>query len=326
MSDLEAYWPPGSQLSIGQAVEFLVWAPLITQSGGRLHVFLPYLDRGLDAVIHRLDDGAYLALQVKGATVLHGPEAPIAVFEERLFTPDQLVIGVHLDGDNLGPYVLVADASTFKRKAGSYVDRGRVRLVADMPVRPIPGHKWSEDLVPLGKLAERLGARAAAPTEALVPKPVSDEDRVTGLWGELEVLRRLAMLEDCGLFRPFPDNETNELLVRRLATGATRGIQIKTAQLREPHGRSRILVNRSNFVASATTLVVALGWILQERRFHETCLVIPGDVLPSIAGIDRANYRLTFRPSGSSRTSSVDRYMLPLESLTEFMAKNLTAH
>ena len=75
MTDLDSAWPHGSQDSIGQAGEFLVWAPLITQSGGRLHVFLPELDRGLDAVVHRLDDGSYLALQVKTKTFLSGSEA-----------------------------------------------------------------------------------------------------------------------------------------------------------------------------------------------------------------------------------------------------------
>ena len=36
--------------SIGQAMEFRVWTELIQQSRGQLHVFLPLLDRGLDAV------------------------------------------------------------------------------------------------------------------------------------------------------------------------------------------------------------------------------------------------------------------------------------
>jgi hypothetical protein len=324
VSDIDAYWPPGSQDPIGQAVEFLVWAALISQSGGRLHVFLPSLDRGIDAVIHRLEDGAYLALQVKGKTVLHGAEAPIAVYEKHLFTPDQLVIGVHLDGDRLGPFALVADASTFRRKAGRIVDRGRVLLVADMPVRPIAGHKWSEDLVPFETLAQRLGAGRAVPTEALVQELVSDEDRVVGFWGELEVIRRLAMLEDCGLFRPFPDNETNEILVRRLATGATYGIQVKTGQLSEPHTFYKILVNRSSFVPAPTTVVVALGWILPERRFHETCLVIPANVLPSIAATVGPYYKLHFRPAGSSRPSRLDRFRVPLDSLGETFARHLS--
>jgi hypothetical protein len=323
MPDLDAGWPSGSQDAIGQAAEFLVWASLITQSGGGLHVFLPMLDRGIDGLVHRLVDGAYLAVQVKGKTALHGAEAPIAVYENHLFTPDQLVVGVHLDGDRLGPFVLVVDASTFKKKAGRIEDRGRVLLVADMPTRPTPGHKWSEDLVPLDRLAERLAGRKPAPMAALQAEVVSDEDRVIGFWGEQEVCRRLAMLEECGLFRPFPDNETAEILVRRLATGATIGIQVKTGQLNEPHAYRKILVNRSSFVGAPTTLLVALAWMLPEHRFHETCLVIPSDVLPSVAAKVGPYYELHFRPAGSRRSSRLDRYRVPLEALTETLARYL---
>ena len=323
MGELDTGWSHGSQDAIGQAAEFLVWAPLITQSGGGLHVFLPVLDRGLDAVIHRLSDGAYLAVQVKGKTSLHGPEAPIAVYENHLFTPDQLIIGVHLDGDHLGPYVLVADAATFKRKATTMVDRGRVMLIADMPIRPILGHSWSEDLVPIARLAQRMGASRPGAAVALEAEPVSDEDRLIGSWGELEVMRRLAFFEGCGLFRPFPDNETNEILVRHLTTGMTVGIQVKTGQLPEPDAYRKILINRSNFVPASTTFLVALAWEVAGRRFHETCLVIPSDVVPTLASINGPNYELHFRPAGSSRPSRLDRYRLPLESLGETLAHHL---
>jgi hypothetical protein len=162
VAELGAGWPHGSQDAIGQAGEFLVWANLITQSGGGLHIFLPMLDRGIDAVVHRLKDGAYIAVQVKTRTVLHDVEFPIAVYENHLFTADQLVIGVHLDGDRLGPFALVADSSTFKKKAARIEDRGRILLVADVPTRPIPGHRWTEDLVALDHLAERLVAEPTA--------------------------------------------------------------------------------------------------------------------------------------------------------------------
>ncbi len=323
MPDLDSSWPHGRQDPIGQAGEFLVWAALITDSGGGLHVFLPELDRGLDAVVHRLDDGSYLALQVKTKTFLSGSEAVIAVYEKHLFTPDQLVIGVHLDGDRLGPFALVVDAATLKRKAARMLDRGRVKLVADMPIHPIPGHSWSEDLVALDQLAARLGATRVAPAEALEAEPVLDEDRLIGSWGEQEVKRRLAFLEDCGLFRPFPDNEANEILIRRLATGATIGIQVKTAQLSEPNDRRRILISRSSLVPAPTTFLVAIAWIMSERRFHETCLVIPSEVIAEIASIDGPNYKLQFHPAGSNRRSRVDRYRVPLESLGETFAHKL---
>ena len=50
-------WPRGSEDAIGQTAEFLVWAALTAQSGGGLHIFLPMLDRGIDAVAHRRVDG-----------------------------------------------------------------------------------------------------------------------------------------------------------------------------------------------------------------------------------------------------------------------------
>src|SRR5260370_4005381 len=49
----------------GQDSEFRLWTELIQQSCGELHVFLTLLDPGIDGVIHRLTDGAYIPVQVK---------------------------------------------------------------------------------------------------------------------------------------------------------------------------------------------------------------------------------------------------------------------
>ncbi len=320
-----AAWPHDSAQAIGQTGEFLVWANLIAQSGGGLHVFLPMLDRGIDGVVHRLADGAYLALQVKTKTFVESSETPISVYENHLFTDDQLIVGVCLEGDRLSPYALVADGSTFKKKAARMVDRGRTMLVADMPVRPIPGHKWSEDLVPVEQLASQLGADSAtlvAPASATL-EPSPDVDRIIGFWGELEVCRLLASLEDCGLFRPFPDSEIAEVVIRRLAGGATLGLQVKTIQLAHPHDYGHVLVNRASFVGAPSTLLVALAWVLPDRRFHPTCLVIPSEDVPSIAGTSGPYFELHFRPDGSSEPSRLDRYRLPLESLAEAISGRL---
>ena len=320
-----APWPHGAADAIGQTGEFLVWASLIGQSRGGLHVFLPMLDRGIDGLVHRLADGAYLALQVKTKTSVKSSEGPIAVYEHHLFTDEQLIIGVSLEGDRLGPYVLVADGATYRRKAARIVDRGRTMLVADMPVRPIPGHKWSEDLVPLDQLARRLGVgRAALGAAALTPsEPSPEQDKIIGFWGELEVCRRLAALEDCCVFRPFPDNEISEVVVRRLAGGTTLGIQVKTIQLGTPHAYGNILVSRTSFVAAPSTYVVALGWVLPDRRFHETCLVIPSELLPSLAGTSGPYYELHFRPDGSTEPSRLDPYRVPLDSLADAVSERL---
>ena len=309
-------WPYGANDAIGQTGEFLVWAALISQSGGRLHVFLPLLDRGIDGLVHRLDDGAYIAIQVKAKSAIGHGEAPIAIYEGHLFTPDQLVIGVVLKEGVLGPYTLVVDAATLRSDATRIDDRGRATLIVDMPVSPTPGHKWNQYLIATNSLADRIGPSAKAAALAAIPGP-SDEDRVLGFLGEQEVCRRLATLDDCGLFRPFPDNEMVEVAVRRLATGATTGLQVKTAQLGMPHDMRHVLINRATYVPAASTYVVVLGWILSEGRFHQTCLLIPSADLPSIGGQSSPYYELHFRADGSAERSRLDRYRMPLAELAQ---------
>lgn len=318
-------WPHGANDAIGQTGEFLVWATLISQSGGRLHVFLPLLDRGIDGLIHRLDDGAYIAVQVKAkSTVGHG-EAPIAVYEDHLFTDDQVVIGVFLDGATLGPFALVVDAATLLKRAARIDDRGRKMLIIDMPVAPNPGHMWSEHLVATIGLAGRLGVPVeAAPGVHAGPAPVpSDEDRVIGFLGEQEVCRRLAALDECDLFRPFPDYEMVEIAVRRLATGLTVGLQVKTAQLGQPHDMRHVLINRATYDSSPSTYIVVLGWIVSESRFHDNCLLIPSRDVESIASHDGPYYELHFRPDGSAVPSRLDRYRIRLAELDEAVSRLL---
>jgi len=323
MPDLDL-WPHGTADAIGQMGEFLVWAALIGQSGGGLHVFLPLLDRGIDGLIHRVDDGAYLAVQVKAKSAVGHGEAPIAVYENHLYTADQLVVGIFTEDNHLGPYALVVDAASIMRKATRLDDRGRAMRIIDMPITPTPGHKWSEDLVPVEQIAERLGtaprAITAPPAPTLVP---TDEDRVIGFLGEQEVCRHLATLTDCGLFRPFPDSEMVEVVARRLATGATLGIQVKTAQLDERHATRHVLINRATFVASPSDFVVALAWIVPEQRFHETCLVLPAPDIPSLASLSGPYYELHFRADGSRESSRLDPYRVPLEALADEISSRL---
>jgi hypothetical protein len=314
-------WPRGAQQSIGQAGEFLVWSHLITQSAGGLHVFLPTLDRGLDAVVHRLSDGRYIAVQVKTHVFGAEREAPLAVLESHVYTDDQLIVGVNIDGDGLGPYALVVDGLTFRERAAVVVDRGRRLLVADMPVEPVPGHRWSDHLVPIDQLAARVGGRELSFAAAAPPADVA---LLIGTIGELEVMRRTATLEDCGLFRPFPDLETAEVLVRRLASGATVGLQVKTAELAQSHDMRHVLIHSASFVPAPTTFVVATAWIVPDRRFHPTCLLIPSEDVPEIAGRSGEYFELHFRPDASAEPSRLDPYRLPLESLADHISDLLS--
>ncbi|HZK72958.1 MAG TPA: hypothetical protein VFD88_03045, partial [Clostridia bacterium] len=68
--EVDARWHHGRTQAAGQVAEFKVWAEMVRQSLGGLHVFLPVRDLGIDGVVHRLADGAYFAIQVKGRTEL----------------------------------------------------------------------------------------------------------------------------------------------------------------------------------------------------------------------------------------------------------------
>src|SRR6266550_3004120 len=63
-------WTTNELSASGQVFEFRLWAALTEQSRGQLHVFLPLADRGVDALVHRLTDGAYLELQAKSRSTL----------------------------------------------------------------------------------------------------------------------------------------------------------------------------------------------------------------------------------------------------------------
>src|SRR5438105_13784600 len=81
----------------GQAMEFEVWSDLIKQSKGALHVFLPLLDRGLDAVVHRMTDRKYIALQVKGRTARENGKDTLMVPADSLVDDDALILASLID-------------------------------------------------------------------------------------------------------------------------------------------------------------------------------------------------------------------------------------
>src|SRR5437879_5336891 len=75
--------------SPGQAMEFAIWSDLIKQSHGALHIFLPLLDRGLDAVVHRMTDRRYIPVQIKGRTALEKGKVELVVRADSLVDEDR---------------------------------------------------------------------------------------------------------------------------------------------------------------------------------------------------------------------------------------------
>src|SRR5690348_18347743 len=85
-------WTREEASASGQVFEFRLWALLTEQSRGALHVFLPLADRGVDAMVHRLSDGAYLSVQAKGRSSLVGGEVELVVWAESLADDDTFVV------------------------------------------------------------------------------------------------------------------------------------------------------------------------------------------------------------------------------------------
>jgi hypothetical protein len=70
-----------------------------------LHPFLPLTDRGIDGLIHRLTDEAYIPVQAKGRSALMDGEVHLVVWADSLVHDDVVIVsGLIVDG-GLGPII-----------------------------------------------------------------------------------------------------------------------------------------------------------------------------------------------------------------------------
>jgi hypothetical protein len=287
----------GDNLASGQAMEFRVWAELNQQSGGMLHVFLPLLDRGLDAVIHRLTDGSYIPVQVKGRAASREHSFEIMIPASKLVDDHAVLIAGQLAADGLGPDLLVITEGEFKRLAAHDVFRGQEIYWAIFSRDPEMS-RWREYTIPKEKLAERLLGTPPPLVEAVAlesAEPVDTHNQWLGFLGESEVIRRLAENPSLDLFRPFPDLEMVELLARHTQTGRFVGLQVKTA-IPARYGEAQFRVRKATFVPSPTTFIVALPWIEDESQFGSDCLLVPSQDLHEVAVDDGDRFVLDFHP------------------------------
>jgi hypothetical protein len=312
MDASEIEWHHGQTLAAGQVAEFKVWAELVRQSGGGLHVFLPLRDVGIDGVLHRLSDGAYIPVQVKGRTSLTGSgQVHITVTASSLVDDDATIVATLVDGPSLGPLVLVLTEADFKRLAAHDLVAGREYLTAAFQMHSSGESRWAPYLVPSERLADRFGA--TAPGLALAEK-VGVDRGAEGFIGEAEVIRRLAETAGVALFRPFPDLETVEVLVRQSSTGRFAGLQVKTSGFDSSHSEERVYLRRSSFRPAASTFVCVLGWDRDARRFAESCLLIPSLDIAGLTRIESDWMVLELQP-GSTSHRRLDRYRVSLAAL-----------
>jgi hypothetical protein len=306
-------WHRDETPALGQVLEFLVWAELGRQSAGLLHVFLPLLDRGLDALVHRLSDGDWIPLQVKGSSEVVSGRVWLRLRSASLVR-GSLVVGAWLDGDRLGSTLLVIDDESLRRVATPSTEGEVPVLDLDFPAALDAGDPLAPYLVARDELGRRLGV----PGPPALP-PLELGARSEGLLGELEVLRALAEEEELELHRPFPDLETAEIAVRHSGSGRVLGLQVKTIAVARGE-RGAVVVKRRSFRPAPDVFVVALAWLPAEGRFHEECLLIPSLEVPSVGYEDGEWWLIHFHP-GSTRAGVTAPYRRPLAGLARELTR-----
>jgi hypothetical protein len=321
----DAQWHLGRTLAAGQVAEFKVWAELVRQSLGGLHVFLPVRDLGIDGVVHRLADGTYFAIQVKGRTELTPTgQVHITVTASSFGDDEALLIAVLAEGDQLGAMALIVSEAKFRELAVHNVVDGREYLTAAFEMHAGGKSRWAPYLVERSRLAERFGVGSAG-AELVEGSAVVAVDRGReGFLGEVEVVRRLAESESLNVFRPFPDLETVEVLARHTRSHRFLGMQVKTVGWDKAHLENRIYVRRSSFRVSPSTFVTVLGWNRDESRFEDDLLLIPSDDVASIARAAGEWMVIELEPGGVKHRR-LDAYRTSLPALGRTLEKMLTS-
>ena len=317
-------WTRSETSASGQVFEFRLWALLTEQSRGGLHVFLPLADRGVDAIAHRLSDGAYLSVQAKGRSSLVGGEVELVVWAESLAADDVLVVSGLLVEGGLGPTILVVRAGDFKRLADATTADGRPIYAMSFGMRPRSNSRWFPYLVPTERLVERLGVEpfAAELVPQVGPRPTWRSD--LGFLGESELTRRLAESDDLNLFRPFPDSETAELLALHQTSRQVVGLQVKTIGIDVEHPAATVTARESSLQTAPSTYFVVLAWQRDEGRFLDDCLLVPSEKLRDIAREDAYGHvKFEYRPDSAAH-GRLDQFRRRLPELKDEIESLLT--
>jgi len=291
-----------------------VWVELVVGSHGRLHVFLPLLDRGVDALVHRIDDGRWFPVQVKGRSQLRSGALILMVGASALVDPNAIIVGVSVEDDHLGSRVLVITERNFRRLARRSQADGK--LVLDAQISLIPGKRtrWARFIFPLADLAGAVLADVKPTVAVPTPRRRGTIARAVGFRGETEVVRRLADSDDLTLYRPFPDLETAEVATQHEKTRRVLGIQVKTIGVDKRHLHNTVDIDLASFRPAADVWVVVVAWDRDRRAFHDECLVIPSLEADRAAPPYRGHLRFPYAP-GSRRHGRLDPFRRPLTDL-----------
>jgi hypothetical protein len=307
-------WTRDEASASGQVFEDRICALVTEQSRGHLHVFRPLLDRGVDALLHRLSDGAYIPVQAKGRSSLTKGQVQLLVAAGSVTDDFVVIVGGEIVEGGLGPTMLVVPTPDFRRLALLTTARGVPEYSMSFGRKPRSNSRWLPWLVSSDQLLEKFGVPLGLPALAIAEEPARLRRGPLGFLGESEVVRRLAEAEHLNLFRPFPDSETVELAVRHLKNGRVVGLQIKTVSVDPARPNRPVDIYMSSFRPAPTTYFTVVAWIPPERRFHEECLVIPSGEVLEVARPAGSHYKFEFRP-GSKKQPRLDKYRRALSDL-----------
>jgi hypothetical protein len=263
-----------------------------------------------------MTDGAYIPVQAKGRSIVLNGEVHLVVHAETIVDDSILIVsGLIVDG-GLGPVMMVVPAADFRRLADLSSHQGHPVYGTAFPMHLASDSKWKPWLTPPDRLEERFGPMpgrtALPPVEDIAP--YSSGDR--GFLGESEVIRRLAEAEDLNLFRPFPDLETAELVVRHRMSRRVIGFQVKTVTVDAANMPPRVAVAIPSFRPAPTTYFTVLGWLPGEARFHADCLMFPSEKLHEFAREESGHFSFHFDP-GSERLKGYRRPLAELLTAVE---------
>ena len=238
--------------------------------------------------------------------------------------PDALLLGVALEDDHVGPFVLVITERDFKRFANRSHARGKPTLAAQVSLVPGRKSRWAEYVFSREQLPDAL-LYGIEPKYKVSPPPRirGAIARATGFRGEMEVTRRLADVDDLTIFRAFPDLETAEVVVLHEKSRQVVGIQVKTIGVDRQHREGTIDVDVASFRPSATTWVVGVAWDRDSRLFRDECLVIPSLDVDRIVAPYRGHLRFPFFPDSPRKWGRLTPYRRPLADLGKLMAAEL---
>jgi hypothetical protein len=309
---------------VGQLAEWEVWVELVVRSHGRLHVFLPLLDRGVDGLVHRIDDGSWIPVQVKGRSQLRNGALLLTVAASALVDPKAIIVGGFVEDDRLGPQVLVIRESDFRRLAGRSENRRGPLFDAHIPLVPGKHTRWARFIFPLDGLAQAVLA-GVKPTAAMpVRRRRGTIARAVGFRGETEVVRRLADCDGLTLFRPFPDLETAEVSVLHEKTRRVLGIQVKTIGVDKRHLHNTVDIDLASFRPSPHVWVVVVAWDRDRKAFRDECLVVPSIDAEGIIPAYRGHLVFPFAPD-SGKPTRLDPYRRPLSQLGGIVESKLNS-